>query len=51
MKSQIIARASLGQVVTIIRKNKNWIQVGYNDRDTDEPVIGWVLTRYTELFK
>ncbi len=51
MKAHIVAEAKLGQIVTIVRKERNWSLVKYIDRDTQEYVSGWVLTRYIEVFK
>ena len=51
MKAYVIAKAELGQVVAIVRKNRNWTQIEYIDRNTQEYICGWVLTRYIEVFK
>lgn len=51
MKSHIVAEAKLGQVVTVVRKDRNWTLVEYIDRHTEDFISGWVLTRYIESFK
>jgi hypothetical protein len=39
----------LGQVVTVLSKNKNWIEIMY-EYDNGEIMHGWVFTRYTTKF-
>lgn len=47
--SEIIDELVLGQVVTVLSKNKNWIEVMYEYKD-GESISGWVFTRYTANF-
>ncbi len=47
--SQVIDELEIGQIVEVIRKKKNWIQVKVTYED--EVLIGWVFTRYTAKFK
>lgn len=49
-KSSIIDELTLGQIVVVQSKNKNWIEVSYQ-YESGEVVQGWVFTRYTERFK
>ncbi|HBE9080967.1 SH3 domain-containing protein [Serratia fonticola] len=49
-KSAVIDELTLGQVVTVQSKNKNWIEVSYQ-YESGEIIRGWVFTRYTERFK
>jgi hypothetical protein len=50
-KSRVIGELTLGQVVQVIHKNKNWTKIQYIDPVTDECINGWVLTRYISAFK
>lgn len=47
--SEIIDELVLGQVVTVLSKNRNWIEVMYQ-YENGEPITGWVFTRYTAKF-
>lgn len=47
--SEIIDELVLGQVVTVLSKNRNWIEVMYEYED-GESISGWVFTRYTANF-
>jgi hypothetical protein len=47
--SQVIDELEIGQIVEVISKKKNWIQVKVTYEE--EVVIGWVFTRYTAKFK
>ena len=47
-KTKILDELTLGQVVTVISKKRNWIEVEYED---GEYFHGWVFTRYTSKFK
>ncbi len=47
--SEIIDELVLGQVVTVLSKNRNWIEVMYEYEDGG-PISGWVFTRYTANF-
>ncbi len=49
IKSDILDELFVGKVVTIISKEKNWIEVMY-DKD-GETFSGWVFTRYTARFR
>ncbi len=48
-KSEILDELLLGQVVTVISKDRNWIEVTYTHVD-GETMSGWVFTRYTAKF-
>jgi hypothetical protein len=48
-KSEILDELVLGQVVTILSKDRNWIEVMYK-YDDGEVMSGWVFTRYTARF-
>lgn len=47
--SQVLDELEIGQIVEVISKKKNWIQVKVTYEE--EVVIGWVFTRYTAKFK
>ena len=47
--SEIIDELVLGQVVTVLSKNRNWIEVMYEYED-GESISGWVFTRHTAKF-
>ena len=47
--SEIIDELVLGQVVTVLSKNRNWIEVMY-EYENGESISGWVFTRYTAKF-
>ena len=49
-KSDILDELVLGQVVTVLSKNKNWIEIMYEYKD-GEIMRGWVFTRYTTNFQ
>lgn len=49
IKSEILGELMLGQVVTVVSKNKNWIEVVYECED-GTLLTGWVFTRYTSRF-
>jgi uncharacterized protein YgiM (DUF1202 family) len=49
VKSEILDELILGQVVTVISKKKNWIQVEY-EYENGDVMTGWVFTRYTARF-
>jgi hypothetical protein len=49
-KAEIIDELCLGQVVTVLSKKRNWIEVQYIYQD-NEILHGWVFTRYTARFK
>lgn len=48
-KSDILDEMVLGQVVTVLSKKKNWIEVMYKYKD-GESLSGWVFNRYTAKF-
>jgi len=48
-KSDILDELTLGQVVTVLSKKKNWIEVTYEYKD-GESLSGWVFNRYTARF-
>ncbi|WP_182073895.1 MULTISPECIES: SH3 domain-containing protein [unclassified Serratia (in: enterobacteria)] len=50
IKHNVIDELVLGQVVSVVSKNKNWIEVEVKCED-GQAVTGWVFTRYTERFK
>jgi uncharacterized protein YgiM (DUF1202 family) len=47
--SEILDELLLGQVVTVLSKDRNWIEVTYKYGD-GETMSGWVFTRYTAKF-
>lgn len=47
--SAILDELDIGQIVTILNKKKNWIQVQVTYEE--EQLMGWVFTRYTAKFK
>jgi hypothetical protein len=49
-KSEIIDEFTLGQVVRVVSKERNWIEVSHQYPDGQE-VTGWVFTTYTSKFK
>lgn len=49
-KSDILDELVLGQVVSILSKDRNWIEVMYEYED-GEVLSGWVFTRYTSKFR
>lgn len=48
-KSEILDELLLGQVVTVLSKDRNWIEVTYK-YENGEAMSGWVFTRYTAKF-
>lgn len=48
-KSEILDELLLGQVVTVLSKDRNWIEVAYT-YEGGETMSGWVFTRYTAKF-
>ena len=48
--SNILDELQLGQIVTILSKEKNWVEVQYSYVN-GEFMQGWVFTRYTSRFK
>jgi len=48
-RSEILDELVIGQIVTVVSKNKNWIEVMY-EYDDGELKSGWVFTRYTAKF-
>lgn len=49
IKSEVLGELMLGQIVTVVSKNKNWIEVMYECED-GTLLSGWVFTRYTSRF-
>jgi len=47
--SEILDELVLGQVVTIVSKHRNWIEVMYKYEGSGS-ISGWVFTRYTAKF-
>lgn len=47
--SPVIDELDIGQIVEVVSKKKNWIQVKVIYEE--EVLTGWVFTRYTEKFK
>jgi len=50
IKTKIIAKLHLGQLVRIIRKERNWSLIEYTDEDCEICIRGWVFTRYLKRF-
>ena len=48
--SNILDELDLGQVVFVVSKKRNWIEVMYK-YENNEVLRGWVFTRYTARFK
>ena len=48
-RSEVLDELVLGQIVTVLSKSRNWIEVKYEYEDGDA-VSGWVFTRYTAKF-
>lgn len=48
-KSDILDEIALGQVVTVLSKNRNWIEIMY-EYENGETMHGWVFARYTAKF-
>lgn len=48
--SPIIDRLVFGQVLTVLSKERNWIEVTYINED-GETIQGWCFTRHTTKFK
>lgn len=48
-KSQILDDLKQGQIVTVLSKKRNWIEIKYEYGEGDI-VTGWVFTRYTARF-
>ena len=46
IKSRVVGKLYFGQVVCIVRKNKNWTLIERYDSETDVYIKGWVFTRY-----
>jgi len=47
-KSKIIDQLTLGKIVEVLDKRKNWIKISY-DKD-NKTIKGWVFTRHTKKF-
>ena len=48
-KSAILDKFTIGQVVTVLSRKRDWIQVMYEYQE-GEAIVGWVSTRYTARF-
>ena len=48
-RSDVLDELVLGQIVTVLSKNRNWIEVMY-EYEAGDAVSGWVFTRYTAKF-
>jgi hypothetical protein len=48
-KSDILDEIALGQVVTVLSKRRNWIEIMY-EYEHGETMHGWVFARYTAKF-
>lgn len=46
IKSKILSSLNFGEVVEIVRKEKNWCLVKRYDSENETSVQGWVFTRY-----
>lgn len=51
MRSHIVAEANIGQIVIVVRKERNWTLIEYIDSETNEDIRGWVFTRYLETIQ
>lgn len=49
IKSEALDELGLGQVVTVLSKERNWIEVNYT-HENGVVMTGWVFTRYTAKF-
>lgn len=49
-KSEVLDELDLGQVVAVVSKERNWIEIQYEYED-GETKVGWVFARYTSKFK
>jgi uncharacterized protein YgiM (DUF1202 family) len=47
--SEIKNELKLGQIVSVIEKHRNWMEISYEDED-GEIIRGWVFSRYTAKF-
>lgn len=50
-KAKIIADIGFGQVVRVLKKGRSWSFVECADRDAEQPVQGWVFSRYLRKFE
>ncbi|WP_158070083.1 SH3 domain-containing protein [Motiliproteus sp. MSK22-1] len=49
-KTEILSEFDQGQVVTVISKKRNWIEVRYWDVLSKDYLQGWVFTKHTAYF-
>ena len=49
-RSNSVAVLNLGQVVAVISASRNWTQITY-EMEGEDPITGWVFTRYLEKFR
>ena len=47
--AKVLDEMIFGQVVTIVSKKRNWIEIMY-EYDSGDTMQGWVFTRYTKKF-
>lgn len=48
IKSPVVDILQKGNIVLVLSKRKNWIEIGYKS-PKDEFITGWVFTRYTKV--
>ena len=51
VKSEIIGYLRFSSTVLVVKKEKNWTLIEWNDPDTDIQITGWVFTRYLARFR
>ncbi|WP_462165201.1 SH3 domain-containing protein [Pseudoalteromonas xiamenensis] len=51
VKSRVIGQLHFGDVVTVIKKEKNWCLIELKDNDSGTKISGWVFTRYLKTLK
>lgn len=49
-RADVLDELDLGQVVAVVSRERNWIEVRYEYED-GETKVGWVFARYTSKFK
>ncbi len=50
-RSAVVGKLYYGEIVKIVRKNRNWALVEYKSQNEDIVIKGWVFTRYLKGFK
>lgn len=48
INSPVVDTLKKGNIVLVLSKNKNWIEIGYKS-SKNEFITGWVFTRYTKV--